>query len=386
MAGSDAGRSQGSDSSHASSYHSVRIRERTRRDGREEVSIRESSARVPQDAPSPRHGAEAHMYDAERGRWLAVDTSAGRAGRVWQAVQNRATGAWDWVKHHKGPLTKAVVDFTPVALQTAADSMDGGPVKKGVQAAAAFSGAYVGARDMWDEGRKIVNNDPVNPARVLAGASRLTSASLAASNTLNPGSVDPRIAGYVSGFATALDATDSVHRNPPPEQTPEQRMYRLGHQANLGNQPGDMPAGWESPSSGHQGSDPNPSVIETQDFRGGRSAPRNNAGRGGYDSQDEVDITSAHRGGGYSSGSEDGLDSSNVAYLASRVARVNFTNFDRVAGWESDRSVDNPVSDHSFVSAGPGNRGESSHHERSHHERGRHESHHKSGKKRKSKG
>lgn len=229
--------------SNASSYTSVDIT--TQRDGT--VSVTQSNAAVPEWAPPLPSSARNGTYDVESQQFRAV-LPGSRGSRMIQAGWNAAQNAWEWTKHHRSPLSKAIIDFVPTGLQTVADSMSPGRGQTGVTIAATAFSTGLGIRDLYQEGNNFRQNDPDNPAsltRTVAGALRLAGAGMNLRNAIeDPSEAITRASGYVSGAATMLEATSEITSNPVPPQTPAQRLYPgQGHNVELGQYPGQYPTG-----------------------------------------------------------------------------------------------------------------------------------------------
>ncbi|MFG2438648.1 hypothetical protein [Streptomyces sp. NPDC048508] len=251
---------QSSDSEHsnASSYHSVRVRS--------SGNVDSSSRPVPDTAPDLPARATTGMYDQGANTFYAVDVERGRAAR-WN---DKAKSWGEWLKSNKSKAIKAVIDVAPTLIQGASKFVPEGRAATAVNAAGVAAQGLVAGYEMYGQGRQYFAGGHVDGTQIAASTARLVSAGLNAYGAAAADQDAPltrSIDGAGTWVAAAATTADLMHHAEarPTDLAPGEaqvQMYGLHNNPNLGNQPGQVPAGWNpsppassvssfSPPAGH---------------------------------------------------------------------------------------------------------------------------------------
>ncbi|MFJ6541052.1 hypothetical protein ACWDO7_03940 [Streptomyces sp. NPDC003656] len=253
MPGSDI--SDGSGHSNASSYTSVRLSDGGRQ-------IEDGRRAVPEDAPALFPDAGHGVYDERHNTFYAVDPErqavaqydANQGTWTWANARQAANSLIQWVSQNRGRLMQAGRDIAPSALQgvsafvpgTAGTALNvGGMVGQGLVAANEY-------RNQYNQYRAGGHVDPVDVAastgRVLSAAANAAGAALGSDST-----VGTRLTGVGTALSTAATTADFVHHAhveaAQRQADPANQMYALHQNPQLGTGVGQVPPGWNPPSS-----------------------------------------------------------------------------------------------------------------------------------------
>ncbi|GAA2077784.1 hypothetical protein GCM10009801_34140 [Streptomyces albiaxialis] len=227
--------SQGSGESSTSAYSAVRVKP----DDKHGYKVRASSQPVPPDLPTPPRGTQG-VVDVERQvpTPYAVDSAA---KRIYKWGIDAATGAPDWIRHHKGRLTKALVDATPQLGTIAAAGMAEGPGKLSTRITAAVGQYGLFIKDSHDQFKKFKKGDPNDPpkaAPIVAGFGRVIGASLDMADLASPNPAKAQASALITGASTMGQLAYDVATNPQPGQN--EQFYQGMRAPHLGTGPGQI--------------------------------------------------------------------------------------------------------------------------------------------------